>query len=90
MTKGCLAWGPADIVFAKIRTLFLESRCDGLYDFCQYVQSFYYKPYYKDLYVNERMITEYANKMAGLAKIAKQNNPVLRTFMQMCNKDYER
>ena len=80
LAKGSLVAGPGDIVFDKVSPVMRDT---GLLDFCKEVQNFYYKDLYKNTYVNERFIGEYAHKIFELASIAKQANPLKRGIMKM-------
>ena len=83
VTKGSIVWGPANIVFDKIYPIFTGMRSAGLYDFCGDVQDFYYGKHWKNIYVHEEDIKLYAEKMATLAKIAEQKNPIKRKLMEL-------
>ena len=66
---------PGSIVFNKINPLF---KALDLWSFCENVQDFYYQKRFKQIYVREGEIIDFANKVAESAKVLRQENPVKR------------
>ena len=75
VTKGSLVETPGSIVFNKINPLF---KALDLWSFCENVQDFYYQKRFKQIYVREGEIIDFANKVAESAKVLRQENPVKR------------
>lgn len=87
VTKGSLVEQPSSIVFNKINPLF---KALNLWSFCENVQSFYYQKHFKNIYVSDREIVCFANKVAKTARILEQKNPVKRSVQLFLKNDFVR
>ena len=82
LVKGCIVESPALIVHRNVKPVVSDS---NLWSFCGVVQNLYYSQIQPTTYVDKQFLIDYAKKMADLAKIAKQKNPVKRKVMELIN-----
>ena len=87
LTKGSLVEQPFSVVFNKVYPVFQEK---GLYAFCEMVQDFYYQDFFKNVYVSESGIREYAEQIEKWANVARSGNCITRGIKKQIYGAYER
>ncbi|MBR6838917.1 MAG: hypothetical protein IKM94_05135 [Alphaproteobacteria bacterium] len=87
VTKGCYAYGPGGIVCETVKPCFQDN---GLWNFCEQVQNYYYQDVDKNVYCSKRDIELYAKKLAQWANVAQSKSCVSRKLKEFVFGGYQR